>query len=92
MKSSLTFSERQLLSRLHCYFGLTDKDVVERQARINSRVHVYTMRNYRRENKYGPFLSDGTVNWEHMQALHHHVVSMHVFDGSDLFLCSRQCG
>ena len=85
MKSSLTFSERQLLSRLHCYFGLTDKDVVEPQARIDSRVYVYTMRNYRRENNYGPFLSDGTVNWEHMQALHH-VVSMHVFDdGSDSF-------
>lgn len=76
--TSLTFAERQLLSRLHCYYGLTEKDM-ERQARVKSRVYVYTMRNYRPENDYGPLLSNGAVNWEHMQALHH-VVSMHLVD------------
>ena len=76
--TSLTFAERQLLSRLHCYYGLTEKDM-ELQARVKSRVYVYTMRNYRPENDYGPLLSNGTVNWEHMQALHH-VVSMHLVD------------
>ena len=76
--TSLTFAERQLLSRLHCYYGLTEKDM-ERQARVKSRVYVYTMRNYRPENDYGPLLSSGAVNWEHMQALHH-VVSMHLVD------------
>lgn len=78
--TSLTFRERQLLSRLHCYYGLTERDM-EHQARVDSRVYVYTMRNYRPENEYGPFLFDGAVNWEHMQALHH-VVSMHLIDMS----------
>ena len=76
--TSLTFAERQLLSRLHCYYGLTEKDK-ECQARVKSRIFVYSMRNYRPENDYGPFLFNGSVNWEHMQALHH-VVSMHLFD------------
>ena len=76
--TSLTFAERQLLSRLHCYYGLTEKDM-EHQARVNSRVYVYTLRNYQPENEYGPLLSNGGVNWEHMQALHH-VVSMHLVD------------
>jgi len=79
--TSLTFAERQLLSRLHCYYGITAKDE-EAQARINSRAYVYTMRNYRPENDYGPFFSNGTVNWQHMQALHH-VVSMHIVDMRD---------
>ena len=76
--TTLTFAERQLLFRLHCYYGLTEKDL-EHRARVKSRVYVYTMRNYRPENDYGPLFSDGTVNWEHMQALHH-VVSMHLVD------------
>ena len=76
--TSLTFAERQLLSQLHCCYGLTEKDM-ERQARVKSRVYVYTMSNYRPENDYGPLLSNGAVNWEHMQALHH-VVSMHLVD------------
>ena len=77
-KTALTFTERQLLSRLHCYHGLTEKDM-ERQARVDSRVYVYTMRHYQPENAYGPLLFSGAVNWEHMQALHH-VVSMHLVD------------
>ena len=75
---SLTFTERQLISRLHCYYGVTQKDV-EHQARVNSRANVYRMQNYRPETQYGPLLRDGEVNWEHMQALHH-VVSMHLVD------------
>ena len=74
---SLTFTERQLISRLHCYYGVTQKDVVERQARVNSRAYVYRIQNYRPETQYGPLLPGGAVNWEHMQALHH-VVSMHL--------------
>ena len=34
---------------------------------------------YRPENDYGPLLSNGAVNWEHMQALLH-VVSMYMVD------------
>ena len=78
MMTSLTFAERQILSRLHCYYGLTEKDM-EQQARVKSRVFVYTMRNYRPENDYGPLFCNGAVNWEHMQALHH-VVSMNLVD------------
>jgi hypothetical protein len=72
-QTALTFPERQLLSRLNCYYGLTKKDM-ERQAQVDSRVYVYVMRNYQPENEYGPLLFDGAVNWEHMQALHHVVV------------------
>ena len=46
------------------------------------RVYVYNMRNYHPDNQHGPFLLDGAVDWEHMQALHH-VVSMHLVDLRD---------
>lgn len=72
------FEERQLIARLHTYYGITHHDV-SRTARIVSRAYVYDMAKYRPESQYGPLLLDGTVNWEHIQAIHH-VVSMHVVD------------
>lgn len=71
-----TEEERQLTARLHTYYGLTKVDG-KRIARVKSRAYVYDMSNYHPDNKYGPFLADGAVNWKHMQALHH-VVSMHM--------------
>ncbi|KAF9046302.1 hypothetical protein BJ165DRAFT_1142096 [Panaeolus papilionaceus] len=74
----LTFAEKQMLARLHCYYGLTKNDVTN-PAHAKSRAYVYNMRHYRPETEYGPFMLNGTVNWVHMQAIHH-VVSMHVVD------------
>ncbi|PPR07753.1 hypothetical protein CVT24_003703 [Panaeolus cyanescens] len=73
-----TFAEKMLLARLHCYYGLTKNDVTN-AAHAKSRAYVYNMRHYRPESDYGPFMPNGTVNWVHMQAIHH-VVSMHVVD------------
>lgn len=85
-KMTLSDTERQLTNRLHTYYGLTKNDM-KAQARVNSRAFVYSLRNYRPENEYGPLLPSGEVNWEHMQALHH-VVSMHVVEmrGDEDFL------
>ncbi|KAJ3512975.1 hypothetical protein NLJ89_g3219 [Agrocybe chaxingu] len=77
-REGLTFAERQLTARLHTYFGLTKKDTT-RQSIIQSRAFVYFLGNYRPESEYGPFLTTGAVNWEHMQAIHH-VVSVHIVE------------
>lgn len=77
-ETNISTSDRQLIARLHTYYGVTHADA-RRQSRVNSRAYVYDMRHYRSDNKYGPFLANGAVNWEHMQALHH-AVSMHLVD------------
>ncbi|KDR83208.1 hypothetical protein GALMADRAFT_113420 [Galerina marginata CBS 339.88] len=77
-RDSSTSAERQLISRLHSYYGLTKRDL-KPQSRVDSRAFVYSLRNYSPENEYGPLLPTGEVNWEHVQALHH-VVSMHLVD------------
>jgi len=77
-EKATTFAERQLAARLHTYFGLTKGDTI-RSSIVRSRALVYLLRNYRPENEYGPFHPNGTVNWEHIQAIHH-VVSTHLVD------------
>ncbi|KAF9522585.1 hypothetical protein CPB83DRAFT_864245 [Crepidotus variabilis] len=74
----LTFAERQLAARLHTYFGLTKSDSMHRNI-VKARAYVYLLRNYRPESDYGPYHPNGTVNWEHIRAVHH-VVSTHVTD------------
>ncbi|KAG6835915.1 hypothetical protein H0H93_013375 [Arthromyces matolae] len=69
--------EKQLSARLHTYFGLTGMDMTK-EGRVRSRAYVYDMRNYTPQNEYGP-LNAGSVNWEHIRAIHH-VVSMHIID------------
>jgi len=73
-----SFIEKQLASRIHAYYGLTRNDL-QRQSRVNSRAFVYSLKNYRPEREYGPFLETGETNWEHIQAIHH-VMSMHLVD------------
>ncbi|KAI0079484.1 hypothetical protein K474DRAFT_1659074 [Panus rudis PR-1116 ss-1] len=70
--------EKQLRARLHTYFGLTTLDFRHRR-RTETRGTVYALRNYKRENFYGPFLPDesGRVDWELTQCIHH-VMSMHI--------------
>jgi len=77
-----TDEETQLRSRLHTYFGLTHADA-RHATRVATRAFVYSLRNYRPQNDFGPFLlgdpssTEGlSVNWVHVQALHH-VMSMH---------------
>lgn len=62
--------EAQLRARLHTHFGLTEADKGP-AARSESRAFVYSMRNYGWGNDFGPFHSNGHVNWVHMQAIHH---------------------
>ncbi len=69
---------RQLVARLHTYFGLTRNDTKLSNI-AKSRAFVYWLRNYRPENDYGPFEEDGRVDWVHMRAIHH-VVSTHLVD------------
>lgn len=72
-----------LRARLHTMYGLTQRDLAHSR-RADSRAYVYDMRRYTRENRFGPFVRDGscTVDWELMCALHH-VLSMHVVDISE---------
>ncbi|OJA07874.1 hypothetical protein AZE42_07667 [Rhizopogon vesiculosus] len=69
---SQSHEERQLRARLHTWFGLTDRDGLAAK-RIDSRAYVYSQRNYRSLNSFGPYALDGSglVNWEHMQKLAH---------------------
>jgi len=67
---------RQLVARLHTYYGMTERDGDEGEI-ARSRAFVYWLRNYRAENEYGPFEEDGRVDWVHVRAIHH-VVSRHL--------------
>lgn len=78
-RPGLTERDKQLLAKLHTYYGLTNGDTT-RKSRVASWAYVYNMRNYRWENDFGPYTPEGVrggVNWEHMQAIHH-VMSRHV--------------
>ncbi|KAH7924517.1 hypothetical protein BV22DRAFT_1035027 [Leucogyrophana mollusca] len=83
----LSNEERQLRARLHAWFGLTQRDG-RPDKRVESRAYVYSLRNYRQSNAYGPFLKDGSgrVNWVHMQALQHvfAMVLIDVGEGEDV--------
>lgn len=76
LTSSPLQTEIQLHSRLRAYISLThdilsDEDsrtaLVER--RIKSRCFVYDIRNYKHANYWGAFLTDGSVNWHHIEHL-----------------------
>ncbi|KAG0704455.1 hypothetical protein DFH29DRAFT_911428 [Suillus ampliporus] len=69
---SQSHEEQQLRARLHTWFGLTDRDGLAAK-RVESRAFVYSQRNYRSSNNFGPFLRDGSgeVDWVHMQKLAH---------------------
>lgn len=77
---ALDFGERQLRARLHTYFGLTLQDL-DRPRLSEARGVVYALRNWKRENFYGPFLKDrnmrGEVDWELMLQIQL-VMSMHI--------------
>ena len=68
--------ERQLRCRLHVYYGLTTADH-RPESLTQSRTYVYDMRRYTWGTDFGPYNTNGGVNWEHVQAIHH-VMSMQV--------------
>ena len=66
----------QLASRLRSLLALSplteiDEDMTEPlvATRTKSRCLVYDLRNYRRDNDYGPFLRGGKINWVHVEAI-----------------------
>lgn len=63
----------QLASRLRSLLALSlpDDATADHLAatRTKSRCLVYDLRNYRRDNDYGPFLRGGKINWVHVEAI-----------------------
>ncbi|KIJ68795.1 hypothetical protein HYDPIDRAFT_37230 [Hydnomerulius pinastri MD-312] len=76
-----TFSEQetsQTLARLRSYLALTLDDCDDedeegklrmKSMRTKSRCLVYDLRNYRRDNDWGPFLTTGEVDWVHVECI-----------------------
>ncbi|EEB96153.1 hypothetical protein MPER_04760, partial [Moniliophthora perniciosa FA553] len=70
-------NEARLCARLRSYVALThddgeldeDKEISLGERRTKSRSYVYDLRNYHMENNWGPFMVDGSVNWEHIEHL-----------------------
>jgi len=67
-----------LLARLRAYFTLLSSTTAfppwkyTKSRRIIARCRVYDVRNYSRENKWGPYLDGGRrVDWMHMDAVVH---------------------
>ncbi|KAG2046576.1 hypothetical protein BDR06DRAFT_964924 [Suillus hirtellus] len=89
---SHSHEEEQLRARLHTWFGLTDKDALATK-RVVSRAYVYSQRNYRPSNSFGPFMRDGSgvVNWVHMQKLAHVFASALVEKEEDEELAFEVC-
>ncbi|KAJ7693683.1 hypothetical protein B0H17DRAFT_1199789 [Mycena rosella] len=61
--------------RLKAYMALSLKEDTEddleelRAIRTRSRCFVYDLRNYQAHNNWGPYLSNGKVNWTHVEAI-----------------------
>lgn len=87
--------EQHKLAELWSYIGWRDtvrnddpSDLLSE--RNNARCFVYDMRNYARENLWGPFLPDGSgcVNWKHIEAIIR-VVHCNLYDLGGLWLDTR---
>jgi hypothetical protein len=68
--------DSQLISRIRTCLALSldganDNDTTARLAalRLRSRCQVYDLRNYRRDNNYGPYLVNSQINWIHAESL-----------------------
>jgi hypothetical protein len=78
----------QSLARLRSYLALTldeyeedDEEGKERlkMIRMRSRSQVYNLRNYNRENDWGPFIITGKENWTLIESIVN-VISMNLYD------------
>lgn len=80
--------EVQLRAKLHTYYGQTPEDN-HREAIVRSRSFVYDFRHYNWATEFGPYLENGTVDWEFLRAIRHSV-AMHVDRSSELKLTRTQ--
>jgi hypothetical protein len=66
-------AEVQLFAQLKSCIELSLDDLKSNarlvKNRSASRCYVYDLRNYRFDNKWGPFLNGGRVNWVHVEAI-----------------------
>ncbi|EJD00245.1 uncharacterized protein FOMMEDRAFT_127734 [Fomitiporia mediterranea MF3/22] len=80
-RNSLLHEIRQLVAKLHTHVGHTAPDFSLERC-VDTRAFVYDMRNYSEANGWGPFQSNGEVNWEHLLAVQH-VMGMHIVAPED---------
>jgi hypothetical protein len=92
---SLEMKDIQLVSRLRTYLALSLESAEDDKAkarmsalRANSRCYVYDLRNYRRDNEYGPYLRGGQVNWAHVEAIVN-VIHMNLEELHSIWLDTR---
>lgn len=88
----------QHVSRLRVYLALSGSldtvsssfEIDQRLAavRIQSRCYVYDLRNYRRDNEFGPFHQGRDVNWEHVEAIVN-VIQMNLAELEGMWLDTR---
>ena len=78
-----TAAELQMRACLLVHLGVTPNDATN-ASRAAALAFVYDMRNYRYENNFGPYMSDGSarIDWVHLQAIHR-TVAMHLVDLSE---------
>ncbi|KZP32390.1 hypothetical protein FIBSPDRAFT_848796 [Athelia psychrophila] len=88
----------QKISRLRAYLALSLDSPEQKHSedgsqfladlRVKSRCYVYDLRNYRRDNEFGPFLREREVNWAHVEAIVN-VVQMNLVELEGLWLDTR---
>ena len=88
-------TDNQLISRIRTYLSLSleranDDETTARLGalRTRSRCLVYDLRNYRRDNNYGPFLGGGQINWVQAEAIVN-VIQTNLVDLHDLWMDTR---
>ncbi|KAF9066053.1 hypothetical protein BDP27DRAFT_1424201 [Rhodocollybia butyracea] len=73
LSSAPLLTEIHLHSRLRAYISLTHELSTDEGRitvrRIQSRCFVYDIRNYKAANDWGAFMTDGSVNWQHIDHL-----------------------
>ncbi|KAJ7630586.1 hypothetical protein FB45DRAFT_915944 [Roridomyces roridus] len=75
LDASFAPNEARFGDRLKAYMGLSltpdTEDNLEqlRTTRTHSRCAVYDLRNYHRGNRWGPYMTDGSINWSRVEQL-----------------------
>jgi hypothetical protein len=85
-------SEINLRAKLRSYLAFSlDSDRDDQGAarlktrRLRSRCFLYDLRNYRADNNWGPYKSDGSVNWVHVEIIIT-VISMNILELPSMLL------
>jgi hypothetical protein len=86
--------DSQLISRIRTYLSLSHDKAEDGHTthldalRVRSRCQVYNLRNYRRDNDYGPFLGGGHINWIHAEAMVN-VIQMNLMELHGIWMDTR---